>query len=505
MHARFLAATATLALAACGGAAAVAGPADPGCEGARRLVMEVGATQELSASEAACFVLAPGEYALAGFDPRAVTAAQGGVPAEASEPRYRVADASSGGVRSLVPGTAAAGPAPVSHSHTPASVDAHSPFARTAPWREGERFAVAPLEGAGPVQARVVKVVDGRFVLAVVERDEGPAGKVLQQAIEALEFLAREGAPLLQSTFATEAPVTAAGQLLVLATAWNPDRGAGATWSSPGDGRSFIWLNLELRPGVREGFEMYDHTSYRVKVLAHELTHAWQTAWARRTLGPGAHGSGWGSEGGADLVAMDLVRSYLRIGEAANWKWQEHLQPQRSSVVYALEPAGTNGRVSRGYYDASSLLRDLQWRLVRSGLGSAAARVEVSLGAVEGWYGEECGGSGCPGLVARMRARLGPSWTPESGVLLWTLSQAADDRTSNAALANPFYHDAGNPDARYGWKAAAELRNRPGEAAEFEGSAGGSFYVRLRVDGAQGTFTAGATVPDARWMVARVR
>ena len=71
-----------------------------------------------------------------------------------------------------------------------ADVGQHSPFARTTPWREGERFSVAPLEGTGPVTARVVRVVGGRFVLAVVEKDEAGARKVLEQAGAALEFLA---------------------------------------------------------------------------------------------------------------------------------------------------------------------------------------------------------------------------------------------------------------------------------------------------------------------------
>jgi hypothetical protein len=496
-----------LALAACGrtNPAALSAPADPSCEVAGRLELAAGETRELTAAEARCFLLSSGEYVLAGFDARQVAAAREGRAADGAAPAYRIADATTGGARSASPAPwAAAPPAPPAHVAMGAAAAPHSPYSRATPWREGERFDVAPLEGAGPVRARVVKVA-GPFVLAVVERDEAPAGRVLQQAGEALEFLAREGVPVLRSVFADEVPATSggSGQLLVLATAWDPDLGAGATWTDPSAGaaRSFVWLNLNLRPGVRPGYEMYDHASYRVKVLAHELTHAWQADWARR--GGRGDGAGWGAEGGADLVAMELVRSYLRLGANANWRWQEHLQPSRSSVVYALEPAGTHGRVPHGYYDASSLLRDFQWRLQRAGVPPAAAMAEVSRGSLEGWYGEGCAG-GCPGLAERMRARLGAGWTPEAGVLLWTLSQAADDRTANPELANPAYHRAASADAPYGWKPAARLRSRTGASTDLAAVAGGSFYAELGVPGAEGVFT--ATGPEeTRWMVARLR
>ncbi|HEX6912039.1 MAG TPA: hypothetical protein VF142_16675, partial [Longimicrobium sp.] len=376
--------SAALGLAACGGDAGGASPvsaeAAPGCTAAAAVSLGVGETAVLSAEQAACFSLAAGsgaEYALAGYDARALEASRAGTAAGAiSDPTYSIADVTYGGARSvstLPSASAAALPAHVARNTAAADAGEHSPFARTTPWREGERFSVAPIEGAGPVTARVVRVVGGRFALAVIEKDEAGARKVLEQAGAALEFLAQRGVPLLQSTFSADVPATSAGsgQLLVLATAWDPARGAAATWSRE-DGRdawSFVWLNTNLRGGMGTGFEMYDHASFRIKTLGHELTHAWQAAWMR-----GEHGhappaaAGWSVEGGADFVALDLVRRYLNVGHASNWKWGENLEPGRESVVFALEPFGAQGRLTWGYFDASSLLRDLQARLVAGGL-----------------------------------------------------------------------------------------------------------------------------------------
>jgi hypothetical protein len=509
---RLLALLAPALLGACTGAGATGAAAgEPACAVAAAPELRVGEIHALSGGEAACFRLSAGEYVLAGFDARDVEAARGGAPLAHAAPRYTVADATTGALRSAAPGGEPARPAPPAahHRHASASVAAPaSPFARARPWTEGERFAVEPLAGGAPVSARVVRVVGGRLVLAVVEGDEAGAGRVLQQAGEALEFLSREGVPLLDALFEVPPPATSAGsgQLLVLAAAWNPDQGAGATWSAPdgGEARSFVWLNLNLRPGYRSGYEMFDHASYRVKVLAHELTHAWQAARGHARHGSAGGAPAWSAEGGADLVAMELVRRFLRIGEGANWRWHEHLHPARPGVVYALEPAATQGRLSHGYYDAASFLRDLHGRLVRGGMDRSAALAELSRGALEGWFGEGCQSGGCPGLAGRMRARLGEGWTPEEAVLLWTVAQAADDRTGSPELANAAYYRAGAPSGGHGWAPAAELRGGTGESAAVSPVSGGSFHLRLHAREGS-VFSAGPERPGERWMLVRLR
>lgn len=511
-----------LTLAACGGDAGGATPvatdARPACTAAASVNLAVGETTALTAEQAQCFSLAAGsnaEYALAGYDARALEASRAGQAAGGlADPQYTIADATHGGAQSLSAAASSASaamlPSHVRQNQAAGDAGAHSPFSRTTPWRDGERFSVAPIEGAGPVTARVVKVVGGRFALAVIERDEQGAQKVLEQAEDALEFLAQRGVPLLQGTFSAEIPTTTtgSGQLLILATAWDPAKGSAATWTheDAAGARSFVWLNLNLRAGRGAGYEAYDHVSFRIKTLGHELTHAWQAAWLRDEHGHAAPAAAaWSVEGGADFVAMDLVRRYLNVGLASNWRWSDNLEPSRESVVFALEPFDARGRLTWGYYDASSLLRDLQARLIAGGLSPEAAMAEVSRGAAEGWHGADGDGGACSGLVERMRGRLGSGWDPANAVLLWTATQAADDRTSNPALNNPTYYEAGSADAQYGWRPAGEVRAGSGQRASVTQVAGGSFYVRLRGAGAQGVLSATSTTPDVRWMIARVR
>lgn len=499
--------SASATLAACQNAAGPVTSAAATCNASVSLDLAPGQTRVLSEAEARCFSLSASgaEYVLAGFDARAVEAsAKGPFAGGLSEPSYTIGDGA-GAARNLVAsdGKAAALPGDLRLNTSAAPGDA---YARATPWVAGERFSVRPMVGTGTVPAKVVKVA-GRYVLAVIESDADGAGRMLEQAETALEFLAAQGTPVLRQTLGEAAPVTSpgSGQLLILAAAWNPEQGAGATWTQEdaAGARSMVWLNTNLRPGRGDGYEMYDHASYRLKVLAHELAHAWQVQYLR-----GAHGAShsapgsaaWSIEGGADFVAMDLVRRYLGVGLTANWAWQDHLDPRESGVIYALEPADARGRLPWGYYDAASLLRDLQVRLMNAGLSADAAMAEVARGAVEGWYGDDGEGGACHGLVERVRTHLGAAWDPAEAVLTWTLTQAADDRTGNRALNNPVYRKVGDRGAAYGWKPSAEVKAGRVGSSSFTQVSGGSFFVQ--VTGA-GTVSAASNTPGVRWMIAR--
>ncbi|HEU4455373.1 MAG TPA: hypothetical protein VFR81_20090, partial [Longimicrobium sp.] len=398
-----------------------------------------------------------------------------------------------------------------------AAADPADAFARAAPWSVGERFAVRRHLGGATATARVERIVGGRFVLAVVDADASPhAPKFIADTEKALETIVRDGVPVLERAFGAARPETSAGsgQMLIVLGAWNPDQGAGSavTQAAP-DGSgigSVVWMNLDVRPGVRDGYDRLDVVSYRLKVLAHELTHAWQMRYAydAQPAGPRAvsFGPAWAMEGTADLLAMDLVRRSLGVGLTSNWDWQSAIRTGGSGLTYAMEPYGTRGRLAGGYMDAASFLRDVQLRLTRSGAAADDALAAVARGAVEGWFGTDAAGVRRQGLAERARAVLGAGWDPAEAVLLWTLTQAADDQTQAAELNNPVYARAADPDGEYAWKPAVEdLQAGRSFAYEVRRTPGSSFFVRLKDDGRGGTFSASSTTDGTRWMIARVK
>jgi hypothetical protein len=523
---------AAVALAACGDSGkGIAAPEQASssvtCTPQVTVDMAVGQVRSLSAAEAACIRMAPhasARYVLAAFDARGIDGARRSPETTPlGDPTYTLTDgtgstpASGGASPNRAPSAAAAqGDLRLAVSASSSAADETDPFKRAAPWREGDTFPVRHLEGGDVVTARVVKVLDGRYVVAVVDADV-PSGKFAGDVGRALDFMSQKGFAVLDRTFGQRRPVTSAasGQLLVLLTAWNPDNGAGATWTTASpDGSgvfSYVLMNTNMRGGVRTGYEMYDFVSFRLKVLSHELTHAWQMRYAYETQDGQAErhvnmGPAWSMEGCADLVSMDVLRRYLDIGLTDNWDWSRKLYAGNEAVIYALEPADQRGMLPRGYFDGASFLRDVQVRMVRRGAAADEALAQVARGAVEGWWGIDASNVRRQGLTERVRAVLGADWDPSQAVLLWTLTQAADDLTDNPELDNAVYSHAGDPDEQYAWKAAFDdVRLGRAFSRTLGSSSGSSFFARLSDDGSGGTLAARSTDASARWMLARVK
>ena len=254
----------------------------------------------------------------------------------------------------------------------------------------------------------------------------------------------------------------------------------------------------------------YDDPTQPTGLWLSELTHAWQMryAYASQPAGPRtvAFGPAWAMEGTADLVSMDIVRRSLGVGLTSNWSWQTRFAAPNPGVTFALQPADTRGRLSRGYYDAASFLQDVQVRMARKGMDADEALSQVARGAVEGWYGIDGAGVRRQGLADRVRAVLGGAWEPADAVLLWTLTQASDDQSSSPELNNPVYDHAADPDDANAWKAATdEVQAGRTFAYQVTRGAGTSFFVRLKDGGEGGTVSLSATIGGTRWMVARVK
>jgi hypothetical protein len=528
--ARIAALAALVPAAACsGGASNPVGPtgsgaaqpqASTGCSPQLTLDLGVGQTAPLTSEQAACFRLAAhsgARYVLAGFDGRAMDGArQGPEPSISSNAVYVVGDGS-GAAPQPVSGdriAAAAAPAPVDF-RADATTDPASPFSRATPWSEGDALTLKRVDTGAPATAHVVKVM-GRFALALVDADrESHTDKLIGDTEKALGWLISNGVPVLDNVWGAGEPSTSpgSGQVLIVFTAWDINNGAGATatYAAPDGGNvsSFVWLNLNAKPGT-SGYDMLDQVSFRLKLVAHELTHAWQMryAYTSQPAGPRSvsFGPAWAMEGTADLVSMDLVRRYLGVGLTSNWKWESRLTAPNDGITLALEPTDTRGRLSRGYYDAASFLQDVQVRMVRHGADADEALAQVARGAVDGWYGVDAAGVRRQGLTDRVRGVLGPQWEPAEAVLLWTLTQAADDQTDAPDLNNAMYADAGDASSAYAWKGAIdEVQAGKSFAYQVTREAGSSFFVRVRDDGRGGTVALSASVDGTRWMIARLK
>lgn len=521
---------AALSLAACGGdsggsptaSTVPAGANVTTCTARITLDLQPGQTAPLTGEQAACFALTPhagARYAAAGFDARSIESARTGPEAYLSgDAVYKVDDGSG-----TTPLTSAAnldrsaGPRAPVDFRAEATADPASPFARATPWGVGDRIPVRRVDTGATVSARVTKVMGGRYVFALVDADqEGHTNRFMSDTEKGMDFLLREGVGLLNRTWGSGEPSTSAGsgQVLVVYAGWNPDQGAGtASTFAATDGSgvgTFIWLNLNVRPGVRDGYDMLDVPSYRLKVLAHELTHAWQMryAYTSQPAGPRSvsFGPAWAMEGTADLLSMDLVRRSLGISLTSNWGWENRLRGSNDAIAYALQPADTRGRLSRGYYDAASFLQDVQVRMARHGVSADDALLQVARGAVEGWFGVDGAGVRRAGLATRVQAVLGAAWEPADAVLLWTLTQAADDQGDSPELNNPVYASTSDNENPNAWKSAIdEVQVGRGFAYQVTRANGSSFFVRLKDDGKGGTVSLSANVDGARWMIARVR
>ncbi|HVH13176.1 MAG TPA: hypothetical protein VM759_08995, partial [Longimicrobium sp.] len=296
----------------------------------------------------------------------------------------------------------------------------------------------------------MVRVYGGHLVFALAEGEQPAGGEAAwtAHADSAFRMLVQHGYPLLEKALTSRRPVSsaAAGQLLVVARR-ESSAYLGASITVPADGRAYPYTVVNSAYGFS--------AAGLLRTLTHEVSHAWQTAWAAETRPGGALGTGapaWAVEGNADLLAWTTLRRALGIGSGENWEWAGRLS-DAGLAPYALLAAGARGDLTAGYASSASFQADLVLRLVRTGMDEEDAIAEVSRGTLEGWFGWDPSGARRPGLTDRMRARLGAGWEPESALLGWALSQAADDLTSNPALQNPAFArvSTAGGDAGLGW------------------------------------------------------
>lgn len=496
---------------------------------ARRAVDEVrlapGQLLQLSPRAAHCLRLAPepgARYALAFVDTRQVARARAGFEGQMSGPtRYTVtvAEAGTAAARAILPNSF---PSHSVDGAEPASTSRDARlFARSRPWQVGERFQTTSPAGDTAITARVA-AVHGGLVLAVAEGHsaEGGMDAWLARADTALRFFAASGYGIYGRALTHTAPTTSdgSGQLLVLAM-----REAGAyagfneSRESAGRMHSVVHLNLAAAPVTAAG---------TLRVLSHEVAHAWQAQYGADTRPAGAAdprtGAQWSIEGTADLLAWWMLGRFHGIDPDANWDWARGMA-QPATVPYALLASSAGDDFAAGYASAASFCLDLATRMVRRGASWEAAIGAVVRGSLDGWHGYAVSGARREGLAARVRPVLGAAWSPEEALLTWTLSQAVDDASANDVFQNrAFLRAQSGPGALQGWGAPAVLntgasatRVDVGAAAQVWGNAasvspvyGSTSYVLIDDHGRGGVYSLnaswnGAPLAETGWALLR--
>lgn len=392
-------------------------------------------------------------------------------------------------------------------------------FSRAKPWAVGERFETS--DGGTPVMARVA-AIHGGLVLAVAEGQaaEGGTEAWLARADTALRFFAASGYGIYRRALTPSAPTTSdgSGQLLVLAMR---ERGAYAGFNETrevaGGMHSVVHLNLAAAPPTAAGM---------LRVLSHEVAHAWQAQYGADTRPAGTAdartGAQWSIEGTADLLAWWMLGRFHGIDPDSNWDWAKGMA-QPATVPYALLASSAGDDFTAGYASAASFCLDLATRMVRRGASWEAAIAAVVRGSLDGWHGYAVSGARREGLAARVRPVLGEGWSPEEALLTWTLSQAVDDASANDIFQNrAFLRAHTGPGALQGWGAPAVLntgatatRVDVGAAAQVWGNAaavspvqGSTSYVLIDDHGRGGAYSLdaawnGAPLADVAWALLR--
>ena len=488
--------------------------------------MAVGAWRTLTPEEAACIMLpaAHGAYVLAFGDMRQIEQARtqpaGAFPPDAHSLLIEEVSAASGSgaVRMRLPepgsprhavaaaegssgsGSAAGAMAPLECSDTDFTSPFFSFWCRSVPWQLGDRMQIRrPGNQGETATATVYRIDDGTFVFAAIDGDTSARLRHFKAMIdEAMPIVRQHAVPLLKSSFQEAVPTTSigSGQLLTIIGDFVHGSVAGGCCAGGGP-TSTVVLGSTLDgplPAI-------------VYLLSHEFTHTWQRAWYHSSRPAGADpvhysGSYWGNEGGADLIALEVVRRVAGDGWRSNMPVPVPPDPWNNP---RLMEAPARGLIASGYVNASSFMRDVVARVVASGTPIDIAFREVARGSFEDWYGYGTDGVKRPGLTDRMRTLLGPAWDPSRALLLYTLSQGADELTSNPELQNPFFAGMSGDPTGTGFGHTTLVAGRAPRSVSIprEGSSVG--YVRLEDAGEGATYRGTADRPGTAWAIARVR
>ena len=494
-----------LALAACDRSPTQA--SSSACDG-RQMSVAVGEVVSLQPAQGVCNLgtHAGAEYAVVYLDTRITSVAH-----EISEPYRAIPGSYAVHIIDATAGASAALRTILAESAAPDFVvDAGEPDALTSityhpePWVVGDTVTTPGCTSgecvAGPPVAARVERVYGNWLVVAVDPADPARAEILGQLDEAFPHFEREALPLLADVFGPARPSTSPGanQVFVLARSSSGTFASYALTFANGDD-AYGWLLLTVAPA---------NVASTVSLLAHEVAHLYQRRYmhatrsagvAQSNLGPTA----WGVEGSANLISYEVIRRLAGTPLAGNYDW---LQPSADPFVelYARRAQSTQGAFSSGYDGTMPFLRDLVIRRMRAGDAQGTALREVTLGALEGWSGIDFYSSTRPGMITRMRARLGSGWTPTEALLTWVLSHVGDDRNPSTT-----YQDHASLRAwdirDFGWRADGVLTGGWGGRVSVARPYSSPGYSYLRDSGAGVQVRLSADIPEVEWRLMRIR
>ena len=370
-----------------------------------------------------------------------------------------------------------------------------------AAWQVGEVFDLATGDGWGVFRAQVMAVISDYLVVVFPEADSALYRTVFAPKLRyAGQKMIERGVPYLQRVLSPRRVVTnpQMNQLMIVV---QPAAGF------EGDARAYTAGTPFI--GMRIGSEWTPE--FVLAILAHEAAHVWQAAYVADVTAaalPMGNPQIWGVEGGADFARYEIVREVLGRAFTANWNW---VAPAGDLEGQYADAVGSTGWIGAGYAAAAGMLRDFVARLIARGLTYDEAARDVFQGSLNGWYGCQTSFICSPvGLVHRMRARLGESWTAEDALLRYALSHAADDRTAAPEFQIPSFYAAYSFPSRPGlsaWNYTMPLVGGGGGltiAATPSPATGSLQYFVIEDDNVGGSYVPASTKP-LQWMILRIR
>ncbi len=387
----------------------------------------------------------------------------------------------------------------VPRAHPASSTGPSSIFARSTPYRIGDRFEWFNGSRGRTGFYEVVGIYPPNIVFAVFESDRDRLWTARSEVFDEI-FRARIGATRTQELFAAvfgpTAPATseATGQLLVL------------FHDSPTDPRVGVTVHAEGNIALTVVFIRLFHSrvgdeAWYGDLLTHEMAHAWQFRNLRMASAP------WSVEGIANWFVHEQSRIQSGLHRDANLPSSQRIAGW--PVAHRL-PA--NGDFTYGYGESAGFLTFLVNTLAdHHGQPFETAAATVIRSAASGWHGhhfldfrDRSRVGQAPGLTREMR-RFESGWDPADARLDWTLAIAADDRSDAPRYRTSFIRDA--------WKVYRPMGEFPDVGAGGQNIVGeayrnGQFYFEIAMRAASGASMHFETIDDRvslEWRILRLR